>query len=221
MILGIRLQAIADMVDSARVLADIGSDHAYLPICLLKGGRIERAIVTDLSQGPLQVARNNIINAGFDEVCSLRQGDGLTPLSPGEAEVIVIAGMGGNMIIKILSENPHIAKAAEYLVLQPMQQKRELRQFLNNNSYKILSERVVREDGKYYEIIKAKEGSQQAFTNIELEIGFAMLRDSTYRCYIDNRKSEWKHIIDERSKAQQPVDSSDIEQLIRDVEKLK
>lgn len=207
--------AVSDMVDPCRVLADIGSDHAYLAIGLLQEGRIERAIVTDVAEAPLRSAKQNIIEAGYEHLCSIRLGDGLNPLSAGEAETIVIAGMGGNMIIKILCENPHIARMAESLILQPMQHKRELRAYLNSNGYTIVSERVVRENGKFYEIMKARDGSQRSFTNIELEFGFAMLKDKDYSSYIKARRDEYRRIINERKKSGKIFDDGEMNELIR------
>lgn len=212
--LGTRLLAVSDMVEPCRVLADIGSDHAYLAIGLLKEGRIERAIVTDVAEAPLRSAKENIMEAGYEHLCSIRLGDGLNPLSAGEAETIVIAGMGGNMIIKILCENPHIARMAESLILQPMQHKRELREYLNSSGYMIVSERVVRENGKFYEIIKARDGSQRRFTNIELEFGFAMRKDKDYSSYIKARCDEYNRIINERKKSGKIFDEREINELI-------
>lgn len=213
--LGNRLLAVSDMVEPCRVLADIGSDHAYLAIALLREGRIERAIVTDVAEAPLNSAKNNIIEAGYEHLCSIRLGDGLNTLKQGEADTIVIAGMGGNMIIKILCENPHIARCAESIILQPMQHKRELREYLNTNAYSIISERVVSENGKFYEIIKAKDGSQRRFTNVELEFGFAMLKDSTYNNYVRNKQNEYIRIIDERKKSGKNFDNDEIFELIK------
>ncbi len=208
------------MISGIRVLADVGSDHAYLPIKLLSEARIERAIVTDIAMAPLEVGRKNVIEAGYDHLCSFRLGDGLEPLKVGEASCIVIAGMGGNMINKILSDFPDKAKMADYLILQPMQHRAELREFLNKNSYKIIEERVVSDNGKYYEIIKACEGSQRKFSKPELEIGYAMKRDIVFKEFLEHKKKQINLIIEGRSKSEAHFDNSVYNEILNAIDDL-
>lgn len=217
--LGARLRCIADMISGIRVLADIGSDHAYLPITLLTEGKIERAIVTDIAMFPLEVGRQNIINSGYEHLCSLRLGNGLEPLKAGEADCIVIAGMGGNMLINILSSYPEIAKRAKYLLLQPMQHRSELRAFLNQNGYKIIEERVVNEKGKYYEIIKACDGIQREFSRSELEIGFAMKKDSVFKNFLEHKKNEINQIIKGRNLSKTEFNNKEYEEILNEINK--
>lgn len=220
MILSPRLRCIADMVSGVRVLADIGSDHAYLPIKLLEEARIERAIVTDVAMAPLEIARCNIKKSGYLHLCALRHGDGLHTIKVGEADCIVVAGMGGHMISKILEEGAEQARRAEYLILQPMQNRVELRDYLNKHSYTIVEERVVVENGKYYEIIKAVDGEQRLLSRLELEIGFAMRINRDYASFLNYKKSYLKNLMSAREESKIPLDNSEYQVLLDEIENI-
>ena len=115
-----RLETIANLVPQGCVLADIGTDHAYLPVWLLEKQRIARAIAGDIAAGPCQAARTTVAQYGQHENVEVRQGSGLKVLSPGEADCIAIAGMGASTIISILDDDMEVAQSAKLLVLQPM-----------------------------------------------------------------------------------------------------
>ena len=115
-----RLETIANLVPQGCVLADIGTDHAYLPVWLLEKQRIARAIAGDIAAGPCQAARTTVAQFGQHEHVEVRQGSGLKVLSSGEADCIAIAGMGASTIISILEDDMEVAQSAELLVLQPM-----------------------------------------------------------------------------------------------------
>ena len=123
-----RLRAIADLVPAGSRLADIGTDHGYIPIDLLLDGRISAAIATDIGALPLDHARRTARCCGLTEGIDFRLGDGLAPLAPGEADVIVIAGMGGDSVAAILSAAPW-AREGPLLLLQPMSKAEVLRAF--------------------------------------------------------------------------------------------
>lgn len=207
------------MVSGVRVMADIGSDHAYLPICLLKENKIQRAIVTDIARLPLESAKRNIAEAGLSEFCSVRLGAGFSPLRPGEASCIVVAGMGGNLISEILKEGSSIAKSADYLILQAMQHTAQLRTFLNNNHYRIIEERVVFDAAKYYEIIKIANGEQRRFNKIELEIGFAMVKDKVYFDFLDRKSRQIEKIMNARKMSKSDQDLEEYRILLEGIEK--
>ena len=115
-----RLQAVAALVPEGVSLADIGTDHAYLPVWLWEQGRITRAVAGDIAAGPCRAARNTVAMYGAAGAIEVRQGSGLEVLTPGEVECIAICGMGGSTIISILEASMEIAKDAQRLVLQPM-----------------------------------------------------------------------------------------------------
>ena len=128
-----RLRLLADWVPPGARLADVGTDHAYLPVWLVQNGVCPAAIAADLRPGPLEAARRHVAAAGLEDRISLRLGDGLAPVFPGEADDIVIAGMGGETIAAILSAADWLADARLRLVLQPMSRAEETRRGLLKN----------------------------------------------------------------------------------------
>ena len=123
-----RLQCILNYVDS-EVIADIGTDHAYIPIELVKKNRVKRAIAADINEGPLKIAQKNIKSEGLSDRIETRLGSGISVLEKGEAGQIIIAGMGGELIEYIIKSDIETAKGSE-LLLQPMNNQYELRKFL-------------------------------------------------------------------------------------------
>lgn len=118
--IGVRLEAIAALVPQNCVVADIGTDHAYLPVWLMQKGLIKAAIAADIAEGPCKAAQTNIGMYGLKDKIEVRRGSGLTVLKPGEADGAVIAGMGGSTIVQILEESPDVAKTLKFLIVQPM-----------------------------------------------------------------------------------------------------
>lgn len=151
-----RLQMIADSINNCEVMADIGSDHAYLPIYLTKNKKAKRAIASDVNKGPVETAKKRIKGNNADDAVDVRHGNGLEVLKPGEADVIVIAGMGGILMTEILSGGKDITCRAGILVLQPMRDSDKVRRWLCENGFDIVDEELVKEDYKIYEIIWAR-----------------------------------------------------------------
>ncbi|MBQ7677028.1 MAG: SAM-dependent methyltransferase [Lachnospiraceae bacterium] len=137
------------------VFADIGTDHAYLPIALCEAHVVDRAIAADVKEGPLAIAKTHIAGAGLSDRIEPRLSDGLSNIAPGEADVIAICGMGGELLLRILETNIPAAKAAEYLVLGPQSKVRKVRVGLRERGFRIITEDMVSADGKYYPLIGA------------------------------------------------------------------
>jgi len=165
-----RLKAIADAVPKCRAAADIGTDHGYIPVYLVRNKIVDAAIASDISSGSLDKAKKLISQAGLGDVIDTRLGSGLEVLKPGEVDTIIIAGMGGLLIRDILDACPDTAGGAA-LILQPMVAQENLRKWLLENGYMILDEDLVREDHRYYEIITAAAGHQTVENEIYYEIG--------------------------------------------------
>ncbi|WP_274651892.1 tRNA (adenine(22)-N(1))-methyltransferase [Paenibacillus humicola] len=152
-----RLQTIADRVTQGYRLADIGSDHALLPVYLVQSGKCPSAVAGELNDGPFQAARRQTAEAGLAARISVRQGDGLAVLSPGEADTVVIAGMGGSLMATIL-ETGFLAgrlKGAKELVLQPNVGEDLVRKWLVLRGFALLDETILEEDGRFYEVLHA------------------------------------------------------------------
>lgn len=163
-----RLNAAASLVRNGDVLCDVGSDHAYLPLMLIKNGVISRAIACDVNAGPLAHGRENALSQGVDSI-EFVLSDGLTAVgSP--FDVAAICGMGGELIIKIITEGGD--KAKKRLILQPMTGIEKLRAFLWQNGFCITDEIFAVEDEKAYCIIAAEfDGITRGFTYTELYLG--------------------------------------------------
>lgn len=142
------------MVTSGGVLADVGTDHGYIPIALLEKHRITGAIAMDINEGPLARAKEHIADAGLGEYIQTRLSDGVQALKVQEADSILIAGMGGELVIHILKEGDEVCASAAELILQPQSEIRRVREFLREHRYKIVDEDMVCEDGKYYPMMR-------------------------------------------------------------------
>jgi tRNA (adenine22-N1)-methyltransferase len=151
-----RLRMIADSVPRCRILADVGTDHAYIPIAAVMTGSCGKALAADLRPGPLKSAQANIIKYGLGSFIETRLGDGLKPIDDTECDVIVIAGMGGPLIRKILSESYDKAKRANKLLLQPNNAADALRRWLYENGFDITGEKLCEEGRKLYCLMEAK-----------------------------------------------------------------
>lgn len=153
--LGKRLAKIASLVPDCSCVADIGTDHAYIPVFLVKNGVAKTAIASDIRKGPLERAQKTVSSNCCESSISARLGAGLETVSESEADVIIISGMGGILISEILKAGEKAARGASLLILQPMTATTELRLFLIKNGYSIKSESLVFEEGKLYNIITA------------------------------------------------------------------
>ena len=151
-----RLQAVASLAGACVTLADVGTDHGYIPVYLVGCKRAERAIALDVNPGPLQRAKEHIRQYGMEGQVEARLSDGLAALATGEADQIVIAGMGGGLMMRILSEGQEVAREAKRLVLQPQSEIAAFRGFLWRNGYRIEAEEMVYEDGKYYPMMAVR-----------------------------------------------------------------
>jgi tRNA (adenine22-N1)-methyltransferase len=169
--LGNRMAAIAAMIPAGSRVADIGTDHAYLPIHLVETGIISGAIAGDIHKGPFQAALAAVGRVDLQDRISVRFGDGLAVLSPGEADTAIIAGMGGASIIEILSARPEVTASLIRLVLQPMLAAGAVRRWLVLNGWRLVEESLAEEDGRIYEIMAAEQGASGDFEPILLEIG--------------------------------------------------
>jgi len=171
-----RLEVIASYFSSCESMADIGTDHAYLPIYLAKQKEYAKLIATELNSGPLERARKEVQDVGVDSVIELRQGNGLACLKIGEVEAVAIAGMGGETIRDILQDALPLVKSLKLLVLQPMSRGTILREWLAEQGFLFLDEELVAEDNHLYEIIvvRLEEGGRD-YSSLELEIGPILL----------------------------------------------
>jgi len=166
-----RLQKIAELIPEAESLADIGTDHAYIPIFACQSGKVKHAIASDIKLGPIARAADNIKKFGLGGDITVRIGPGLQTVAPGEAEIIVIAGMGGILISEILEHSKETVSRAKLLILQPMTAAAELRDYIAANSFTALDEYLAREEDKLYNIITVVPGGSTEYTEKERILG--------------------------------------------------
>lgn len=145
-----RLSLCAGFVRQNARLADIGTDHAYLPVHLAVSGRISSAVASDINSGPLQKGRSTVEKYHAEELITLRLCDGLCGISPDEADDIVIAGMGGETVIGIISEARWLKDKAKHLILQPMTKAEKLIEYLYENGFEIIEQKTCEADKKLY-----------------------------------------------------------------------
>ena len=149
-----RISAIMNFVRAGSRVADVGADHGYLSIALVKSGRAAKVIATEKNLGPFEALSKNIFSVANVEA---RLGDGLKVIAAGEVDTICIAGMGGALIEKILSDAPEVVNSARQLILQPMNGAEKLRAWLAENDWAIADEDLAESSGIIYEIICAEK----------------------------------------------------------------
>ncbi len=169
-----RLQLVADFVPPCESVADIGTDHGYVPLELLKRGIVEKAYALDINEGPLERAALHRSEQGLEDKMELRLSDGLEKLRPEEAETLVIAGMGGDLTVRILQRGKNVADSAKTLVLSPHSEWGEVRRYLEKNGRKIDREAMIKDGGKYYLVLRAVHGVEET-GEAEQEFGKLLL----------------------------------------------
>lgn len=155
-----RLKCLVEWIPQDAILADIGSDHAYLPTYAIQKGKIHHAIAGEVNQGPFESALATVEAMGLSEQITVRKGDGLSVLAEGEATTIVIAGMGGALIRAILDKGKSNLTNETLLILQPNNGEETLREWLDQEKWTIQKELILEEDGHIYEAMTAKKTTE-------------------------------------------------------------
>ncbi|MCB2297247.1 tRNA (adenine(22)-N(1))-methyltransferase [Clostridium tagluense] len=197
--LSIRLKAIVNMIEKCDSVIDVGTDHGYVPIYLVKNGVIKSAIASDINKGPVEKARNNITLNNLSAQISCRLGSGLSTVNNGEAQIAIIAGMGGNLIRDILEADLDLVKQFKYMILQPVQNAEVLREYLYITGYNIIDEEICNDDGKFYEIIKVKYDTKPIILDsIYYEISKILLdkKDPVMQSFIEYKMQKYSKVYD-------------------------
>ncbi len=190
--LSLRLQTCLDALHPLQSIADIGTDHAYLPCVGLLRGQLKRAIAADVGVGPLEAAKATISKYNLDDLIETRLGSGLSVIKPGEVEGVVIAGMGGKLITSILEADIPLAKSFNRLILQPNLDANVLRTFLMKNQFEIVDEKIVLDEKKFYEIIVVQPSQTPVVYNeLDLEFGPVLRRQSSCKVFEERWQKEY------------------------------
>lgn len=215
MILSPRLLKIAQCIN-CDILADIGTDHGYIPIFSVNNELCKKAIACDINVGPLISAKENIELYNLNGKIETRLSNGLEALSPMEADTIVIAGMGGLLIRDILIQGAEKIGDETNLILQPMVAVDQLREFLLNNGFDILKEHLAREGDKFYNILCIKKGECE-YTQKEILFGKGLEQDENYTDYMNFHKNVIEKIINGLKKSSNKKDEAEYYKKILDM----
>ncbi len=154
-VLSKRMHAVASLVTPGNSVCDVGCDHGFVPIYLVKQGIAPRALAMDVNEGPLRQAKEHIAAFGLESYIETRISDGIASCRPGEADSLICAGMGGKLMQRILSEEKEKTDSFQELILQPQSELQQFRSFLRREGYLITDENMIEEDGKFYPMMKA------------------------------------------------------------------
>lgn len=202
-----RLAAAVSLIPPGTVIADIGTDHAYIPVSVCESGRCPSAIAADIVPGPLAAAVAHVRGAGLTDRIDCRLGDGLTCLKAGEADGAVICGMGGPLMVRILRDSYDVWQSLRFVVLQPQSEAGALRRYLYEQGWHIEDERLVIDDGRLYEMMRAVPGRAEALPDWLYDIGPVnwQRRDPLLSRKIDILMETKSHILEGLKKSRHDV----------------
>ena len=192
-----RLQRISQFVTRGNILADIGTDHGYIPIYLVENGFIPCAYACDVKEGPLERAKEHIKEHSLEDKIQTVKSNGLENLKENQADTILIAGMGGALIIDILSNGIKVLNTAKELIVSPHSEINLVREYLSNIGYEIVEEDMLMDSAKYYVVMKWIKGIQKKeYNTCELLYGPLLLKNKnqTLYKYLNNEKANYERI---------------------------
>ncbi|WP_073526970.1 tRNA (adenine(22)-N(1))-methyltransferase [Pseudomonas fluorescens] len=219
--LSMRLERVAAHVPAGARLADIGSDHAYLPVALMRRGAIAAAVAGEVAATPFHAAQRTVNDNGLARHITVRLADGLTAIEPADAiTAISLCGMGGETIRDILDSGKAHLNGRERLILQPNGGEQPLRQWLMDNGYQILHEELLRENRFYYEIIVAERTEAMTYTAEQLYFGPLQMQARRPEFL-----AKWQRILREKRKtlasleqARQAVPEQKMQEIVQQVQ---
>ena len=214
-----RLKTVADLVTPCDKVADIGTDHGYVPIYLIKENIVNFAYAMDVNEGPLTIAKSNIISEGLESRIEALLSDGFDSFGDRKADSVIIAGMGGDLIVDILTRASNYDFAE--LVLSPHKRTDLVRKYISENGYKIIDEKMVEDNNKYYPVMKAVKGDSD-YSDVELEFGPVLLtkKDETLKTFLDLEYQKFSRIKSGLDKEDEELDKK-IELIINGLEYYK
>lgn len=210
-----RLQQVAAFV-SYSTMADIGTDHGYVPLYLWEQGKLKKALACDINKGPLARAKENISRMGAEQVVETRLGSGLYPVKPREVETAVIAGMGGMLTIHILEDSQEVVQSLKELVLSPQHDIDAVRRYIHEIGFSIAEEALLKEEGKYYTVLRCVHGQERYETETEYQYGKVLLEAGS-SLFLEKLEQEEKQLQKVEEKLRQNT-SGKVEKRLQEVE---
>lgn len=192
-----RLQAVASFVTPGLKVVDIGTDHGYVPMYLIKEKISSYVIAMDINKGPILRAKAHIMEEGLTEYIDIRISDGFEKIHIGEAKSAIIAGMGGELIIKILENGREIVEDLDELILSPHSEIASVREYLHKNNLKIEDEKMLIDEEKFYTIMKVTKGKDKAYSLEEYKYGAILIdrKDEVLMKYLKKEMEKLDKII--------------------------
>lgn len=211
-----RLKAVAGMVTKGKKVADIGTDHGYVPIYLVENSICSKVYAMDINEGPLKIADKNIAIHGLSDKIETIQSNGMEKLKDNMVDGAIISGMGGDLIVDILSRGKNI-KGINELVLSPHRRVDLVRKYLLENNWEIIDEKMLIDSGKYYTIIKALKNDKKLhmYSDVELKYGKILLdnKDLVLKGYLEKEYLKFAEIF-EKMKANKSDNMQEVENII-------
>lgn len=192
-----RLLAVASFVEKGAVVADIGSDHAYLPSFLVKSGMVQKAVAGEVAVGPFESATNNVRKEDVEDFVTVRLADGLFAIEESDqVDTVTIAGMGGPLIASILEKGKARLQNVKRIIAQPNINAKTIREWATANGWKLQNEKILKEDGKIYEVLVLERG-QATYDELELLVGPFLLieKNSAFQEKWQNEIAQWHQVL--------------------------
>lgn len=214
-----RLTMVADFVTKGNRIADIGCDHAHTSIYLVEKKQAISSIAMDINEGPLERAKENIKRYGYEDQITTRLSDGARELKEGEADTILISGMGGGLIVKILTDSKEVVKGVSELVLQPQSEIDNVRHCIHQLGFSIVAEDMITEDEKHYTAIKAAAGRERYEKEIFYRYGKLLLeaKNQSLMEFLLYGKNNFSHVIRELEQQSYDRNKKRLEELKQDL----
>ena len=192
-----RLALVAEFVPRGAVVADVGTDHAYLPVYLVENNICPAVVATDVHQKPYQSALNTVQQVGLGHKITVGLGDGLKCLQPGDVQVVVMAGIGGGTMCRLLDASPEVVTGLTRLVLQPMDDAPQLRKWLVSHGWQLVAERLVDDNGHLYLVLVAEPGRSEVLDELALIVGPKLLecKDQLLSLYVQGLIEQHRRIL--------------------------
>jgi tRNA (adenine22-N1)-methyltransferase len=192
-----RLETVASFVPEGSRIADVGTDHGFVPISLAQKNRIRHGIAIDVRQGPLLRAQDHIRSYGLETILETRLSDGVKQLKPGEADTVIMAGIGGQLTIHILEDGKPLWNAVDHWILSPQSDVEKVRNYLAAHSFAIEKEEMVKEEGKYYLVMDVVRGSMVSLQPWESFYGPLLIRNNhpVLKEFLEQEKNSLEQIL--------------------------